>query len=201
MTVIYLRHGESEGNVQRIIQGQKDFPLTPNGEVQAEAAGRRLASSGAVALYTSPLRRARRTAEIVGRHARLEPLEMAGLSEYGFGEAEGLRWPVAAARWGLASRDWGVGQVPGEEGMEAFRVRVREAFEALHERHRESLAVAVVHGGVLGAILGSLCGLAPHEHVQVYSSNCGMTTIADERGIPAVIGLNDVCHLREGAAS
>ncbi|MFN8584602.1 MAG: histidine phosphatase family protein [Dehalococcoidia bacterium] len=199
MTVIYVRHGESEGNVQRIIQGQMDFPLTAAGEVQAEAAGRRLASSGAVALYTSPLRRARRTAEIVGRSMGLEALEVAGLSEYGFGEAEGLRWPEAAARWGLANRDWGVGQVPGEEGMEAFRLRVRAAFDALHERHRESLAVAVVHGGVLGAILGSLSGLAPHEHVQVYSSNCGMTTITDERGQPTVIGLNDVCHLREGA--
>lgn len=201
MTVIYLRHGESEGNVRRIIQGQTDFSLTPKGEAQAEAAGRRLASSGAVALYSSPLRRARRTAEIVGRHARLDPIDIAGLQEYGFGAAEGLRWPEAAARWGLASRDWGVGQVPGEEGMEAFRSRVRDAFVALHERHRESLAVAVVHGGVLGAILGSLCGLAPHEHMQVYTSNCGMTTVADERGQPMVIGLNDVCHLRQGIAA
>ncbi|MGE0227410.1 MAG: histidine phosphatase family protein [Dehalococcoidia bacterium] len=201
MTVVYVRHGESEGNVQRIIQGWLDFPLTPRGEAQAEAAGRRIATTAAVALYTSPLLRARRTAEIIGNEAGLEVVPIDGLREYGFGEAEGLRWPEAAARWGLADRDWGVGQVPGEEGMEPFRQRVREASEALHERHRDSLAVAVVHGGVLGAMLGTLWGLAPHEHVQVYSSNCGMTTVADERGQPAVIGLNDVCHLREGVAT
>lgn len=201
MTVVYVRHGESEGNVQRIIQGWMDFPLTSLGELQAQAAGRRLATSGASALYTSPLRRAHRTAAIIGGHAGLDPIEVDGLREYHFGEAEGLRWPDAAARWGLASRDWGVGQVPGEEGMEAFRLRVREACEALYERHRDSVAIAVVHGGVLGAILGTLWGLAPHEHVQMYTSNCGITTVADERGELAVIGLNDVCHLREAVTA
>lgn len=196
MTVIYLRHGESEGNVRRVIQGWMDLPLTPLGEAQAAAAGRRLAASDAVALYTSPLQRARRTAELVGIATALEPAELPDFREYRFGEAEGLPWEEAAARWGLAARDWGVGSVPGEEGMEAFRLRVRRQFDELHERHLESTAIAVVHGGVLGAILGSLCELPAHEHVQVFTSNCGITTVIDERGEPAVVTLNDVCHLR-----
>lgn len=198
MTLIFLRHGESEGNVQRVIQGWLELPLTPRGEAEAAAAGRRLASSGATALYTSPLRRARQTADIVSAATGLEAVELPDLREYGFGEAQGLRWEQAATRWGLLDRDWGIGSVPGEEGMEAFRVRVRRQFDELHERHTDSLAIAVIHGGVFGALVASLCGLEAHEHAQLYTGNCGIMVVTRERsGDPVIVALNDMCHLKE----
>ncbi len=197
MTLIFLRHGESEGNVDRVIQGWLELPLTDRGFVQATAAARRLASAGAGALYASPLLRARQTADIVGAATGLPVIELPDLREYGFGEAQGLRWEDAAARWGLLDRDWGVGSVPGEEGMEVFRTRVRRQFDELHTRHATSSAIVVIHGGVFGALVSSLCGLPAHEHVQMYTANCGIMVVTHERGQPVIVALNDRCHLRE----
>ena len=92
MTLLLLRHGESEGNALRVIQGWREYPLTSRGRAQADAAGRHLASVGAVALYTSPLLRARETAAAVEAHSALQAVELPDLREYHFGEAEGLRW-------------------------------------------------------------------------------------------------------------
>jgi broad specificity phosphatase PhoE len=198
MTLIFVRHGESEGNVGRVIQGWLELPLTAAGEAQAAAVARRLASAAASALYTSPLRRARQTAEAIAATTGLEVIDLADLREYCFGEAQGLTWEQAASRWGLLERDWGVGAVPGEEGMETFRARVRRQFEELHERHMDSVAIAVIHGGVFGALVASLCGLEPHEHVQLYTGNCGIMVVTHERnGDPVITTLNDLCHLRE----
>jgi probable phosphoglycerate mutase len=197
MTLLLLRHGESEGNVQRRIQGWADFELTELGRRQADAAGRRLAGAGAVALYTSPLGRARATAEIVAEHTGHEVVELLDLREYGFGEAQGLRWDEAQERFGLVGRNWGTGRVPGEEGMPAFRDRVHRQLEELAERHAEDVAIAVVHGGVVGAFVARLMGLDDGRYAQIYSANCGLTSL--RRGIDdhtAVEVLNEVCHLR-----
>ncbi len=195
MTLLLLRHGESLGNVDRLIQGWLELPLTERGRRQAVLAAGRLAASGAVALYTSPLRRARETAAPVAAATGLAPIDVPDLREYCFGEAQGLRWEEAVARWGLSDRDWGVGAVPGEEGMEAFRARVARRIEALAAQHADEVAICVVHGGVLGAVVAHLCGLPPHEHAQLYTGNCGIATLTQADGRPVILGLNDQCHL------
>ena len=198
MTLLLLRHGESEGNVTRRIQGWDDTALTDLGRRQAEAAARRLAGSGASAIYSSPLRRAHDTADAVAARAGLEVVDLPDLREYHFGEAEGLRWDEAAARFGLVGRDWGAGRIPGEEGVAAFRDRVERQVEALAERHASDAAIVVLHSGVLGAILSRLMGLGDGEYVQIYTANGGITTLRNGMdGRTAVDGLNDVCHLRE----
>ncbi len=195
MTLLLLRHGESQGNVERLIQGWLELPLTERGRRQAEFAAERLASSTAVALYTSPLLRARETAAPVAAATGLEPIDLPDLREYGFGEAQGLRWEQAAERWGLSDRDWGVGAVPGEEGMAAFRDRVARQFDALATRHAREVAICVVHGGVMGAVVASLCGLPPHEHAQLYTGNCGIATFVQAEGRTVILALNDQSHL------
>jgi broad specificity phosphatase PhoE len=198
MTLLLLRHGESEGNVRRVIQGWSAFSLTARGRAQAETAGRYLATLGPAVLYSSPLPRARETAEAVARHTGLEIVDVDDVREYHFGEAEGLTWDEAAARWGLAERDWGVGTVPGEEGIPAFQQRVARAIDALIERHANDLAVCVVHGGVLGATVAHLCRLALGEHAQIYSGNCSITAIEVQYERPVITALNHQCHLRAG---
>ena len=198
VTLLLLRHGESEGNVTRRIQGWDDLPLTDLGRRQAEAAGRRLAGSGAAALYSSPLRRAHDTAEIVAAHVGLDVIDLDDLREYHFGEAEGLSWDEAAARFGLEGRDWGAGRIPGEEGVTAFRDRVERRIGELAERHASDVAIVAVHSGVLGAILSRLLGLSDAEYAQIYTANGGITTLRDGMdGRTAIDGLNDVCHLHE----
>lgn len=198
MTLIFVRHGESEGNVGRVIQGWLDLPLTPQGEAQAAAVARRLASAGATALYSSPLGRALQTADAIAGTTGLEVIARPDLREYGYGEAQGLTWTEAAQRWGLGDRDWANRSIPGEEGLDAFRTRVRRQFDELFERHGDSTAIAVIHGGVLGALVASLCGLEAHEFVQLYTGNCSIMVVTAERsGDPVIVALNDLCHLKE----
>ena len=197
MTLLLLRHAESEGNATGRIQGWADFGLTELGRQQAEAAARHLADAGAVALYSSPLRRARDTAVIVAEHTGLDVVDLPDLREYRFGEAQGLLWSEAQERFGLVGRDWGTGGIPGEEGTTAFRDRVQLQIEELAQRHASDIAIAVVHGGVVGALVSRLMGLEDREYAQIYSTNCGITRLSQGMdGRTAVVGLNDVCHLR-----
>ena len=198
MTLLLLRHAESEGNATGRIQGWSDHGLTELGRQQAEAAGRHLADAGAVALYSSTLRRARDTAAAVAGHTGLEIVDVPDLREYRFGEAQGLRWSEAAERFGLVGRDWGTGGIPGEEGTPAFRDRVQRQVEELAQRHASDVAIAVIHGGVLGALVSRLMGLPDEEYAQIYGANCGITTLSQGMdGRTAVAGLNSVSHLRE----
>ena len=197
MTLLLVRHGESAGNAQRLIQGWKPFPLTDRGHRQAEAVARRLADVGAVALYASPIVRGWQTAAPIAIGTGLTPIETPALREYGFGEAEGLHWTEAAARWELSEHDWGVGGVPGEEGFEVFRTRVAECIEMLAERHSGELAICVLHAGTMGTLVGHICGMGPHDHPTLFTGNCGIATVHRDRGRLEIVSLNDQCHVPE----
>jgi broad specificity phosphatase PhoE len=196
MTIVLLRHGESEGNVLHHIQGWHNYPLTERGHRQAEAAARRLANLPAVALYTSPLARAQETASVVAVATGLAVVELPDLREYCFGEAQGMTWTEAAARWGLSDDDWGVGHVPGEEGMTAFRARVSSQIDMLAASHASDIAICVLHAGTIGALVAHLCGLAPHDHAALYTGNCGIGVIEQAAtGRLTIAMLNDQRHL------
>ena len=196
MTLLFVRHGESEGNIQRIMQGWLDLELTETGRQQAAAVADRLAESGASRLYASPLKRARATAAAISERTGLPVEELPDLREYGYGEAQGLPWRTAVERWGLTEEAWGTGLVPGEEGGEIFRSRVATCFDELVVRHAEDTAIVVSHGGVLGALAAHVLGLTWREFVPVTGLNCGISTFDWDRGAPVLTALNDDCHLR-----
>src|SRR5829696_692769 len=91
-TSLYLvRHGRTLGNVQRVLVGSTDIPLDGLGVQQAHLVGERLAAAvQADVLLSSPLQRARVTAEIIGSKMDLTPRIRPNLTEWNFGAAEGL---------------------------------------------------------------------------------------------------------------
>lgn len=91
LTTFYIvRHGESEGNVQKILQGQMDFPLTKNGEGQARKRARELKQVKFDLAFSSDLLRAHRTAEIIALEQKLTVQTTKALRERHFGTYEGL---------------------------------------------------------------------------------------------------------------
>ena len=88
-TVYIARHGESEGNVNHIIQGHIDLPLTPTGEQQAKNLANHLNGIKFDAIFSSDLLRARRTAEIIALDRQLQVKTAQALRERNFGHAEG----------------------------------------------------------------------------------------------------------------
>ena len=94
MTQLFLvRHGETDWNRQRRIQGRTDIPLNETGREQARMTGLRLAARSWSGLLASPLSRATETAAIIGRQVGLgDPEPVPALVERDYGEAEGMDW-------------------------------------------------------------------------------------------------------------
>ena len=195
MTLILVRHGQSEGNALGVITGSIDLDLTAHGREQARLVGERLASSPVVAVYASTLRRASNTGAAVAAHHGLVVEERAELDEYRYGEAEGLSWPEMVERWDLSADDWGRGVVPGEEGHPAFRERIGSTVDELLARHREDVAVVACHGGTIIQTLGHLLGLPAHASPRTRIANCSLTVVEHRGGRDEIAVVNDVCHL------
>jgi len=165
MKLWVVRHGETAWNVEGRLQGQRDSGLTPRGVAQANAAARLLAEqlAGAAAeLFTSPLGRARQTAEIVGRHLGLACREASALMEVSFGRLEGLtpqecdeRFPgVTEAR----RADRWTFRPPDGENLEDATRRVAPWLAALTT---DRPTIVVTHGVLSRVLRACLLGLDP----------------------------------------
>lgn len=200
--LILVRHGQTVGNVQHMWQGWTEGELTPLGVQQAEATARHLAALGEAfdALYSSPLRRARRTAEILGQALSLPPLVHEGLKEIWFGKIEGLTLEEFAARYPEVHRRWSNRDNvsftwPGGESRAELHQRARRAIEEIAARHEGQAILVVSHGGTLRATLAHLLP-AQLGHWWNYSlDNCSLTRVCLLPDGPQLLTLNDQSHL------
>ena len=165
MRQILIRHGESLSNREGRVQGQADVELSEVGQRQAAAVANWCRSQPEIAaadeLWSSPLRRARATAEAIGA-AIGKPVQLAHeLRELHAGMFQGhlwddlaVRFPVEVARWQSGDVDY---QIPEGESRWQLAQRGRQALETLAARSSARMIV-VAHGGILTAALGLLVG-------------------------------------------
>lgn len=202
MTLLLVRHGESAGNVGGVIQGWSDAMLTDTGREQAEAVAGRLDRQRLAAVYTSPLARARETARPIADRHELALIELAGLRERNYGQAQGLTWSDAAARWPLGEaahdRDWAMA-VPEVEPLQSLRDRAVAAIDELLDRHDGEIAVCVSHGGTLVQVIAHLFGLPAGTWPRIRMSNTSVTVVEGSAQSPVISMLNDICHLDDPA--
>lgn len=205
-----VRHSESQGNLERRIQGWADFPLTRLGRRQAARTAERMAQEEGIAeIVSSPLARAAQTAQILGAVSALPVRFDDRLREYNFGPLNGLtrdeiaaRYPGVAAAW-KANEFWE--PLPDEEGEPAFEARVRAAMDDIVVRMAEETAVVVVmHGGAMNACLRSWLGIEGRGWRMFAFDNASISMMQlQARDKPSgnniynyrVILLNDVSHL------
>ena len=160
-----IRHGESEGNMERRIQGWLDFPLTNRGRRQAARLAERLAQEDAVQeVVTSPLQRAATTAEIIGAVLGLPVRYDERLKEYNFGPLNGLSRDEIRSRFPDVWTAWQLNEfwepLPDEEGEPAFATRIRAAIdEVVNGMADESVVTVVMHGGAMNTCLRSWLGI------------------------------------------
>jgi len=164
-----VRHGQSTWNVVGLVQGQIHHPeLTDLGRLQAAAAARLLAGSGATRLLTSDLCRAVQTAEIIGVATDLAPIKSSLLREQGLGILEGLSSEQAGIAWELAAQqaldDYGEPvpatalRPPGGESMEDVRGRVAGILASPWVTDCSGDVVIVSHGDTIRIMLAHLLG-------------------------------------------
>ena len=160
--IALARHGETTWNRDRRFQGQLDVPLNDRGREQARALGAAARGSGFASLWSSPLSRARETAEIVGAAIGLEPRLDDRLKESDVGDWQGRSKEDIAREdpdgW-LAFREAGEDfRFPGGESLGDQQERVIGALVDITQSH-ELPALVVCHRGVIR------CALA-HTHVR-----------------------------------
>jgi uncharacterized phosphatase len=158
MTSLYLvRHGETDWNAQRRIQGTTDIPLNDMGRGQARTTADLLARREWDSVVSSPLSRAYETASIISDRLVLgAPQAIDALVERNYGEAEGLNWQQIEARYP------GDTVVPGRESHAQVADRVIPALISLARQHQGESLVVVSHGGVIRSVLNAV---EPHFRV------------------------------------
>lgn len=201
--ICLLRHGETEWNIEgrERFRGRADLSLNERGRRQAEALGRRLRGFGVEAIYTSPLRRARMTAEIVGKILEV-PVEIyPPLVDVDYGEWEGLTPEEAAARYPDLYELWISSpekvRFPGGESVEEACERAFRGVEELVERHREGIFAIVTHLLLCRGLICRFMGLPLSSLWQIEQRNCALNLIEIRPDRPIVALVNDTCHLRD----
>ncbi|MEE1045588.1 MAG: histidine phosphatase family protein [Olegusella sp.] len=154
VTFYYVRHGRTEFNRDGIIQGGRvDSPLAEESIWQVEDTGRALAGVDFAHCYTSPLGRARQTAEIVlaGRNVPIIPLD--DLCEFDFGTIDGKPHQRYGARFAWCYLRQDFSSVGGETGAQV-RARVRRAFQTMYDESADGENVLVTaHGALMRYVL------------------------------------------------
>jgi len=185
-TIFLARHGESDWNVEQRFQGHTDRPLTARGREQAHALADLVAGEEIDAIYTSPLTRARETAEIIAARAGLEPVALPELREVDTGSWSGLsradveaRFPAGFARWRSGGSGWEDG-----ESYEEMAERVIGALRRIAEEHPGGRVLLISHGGPIRAIHAAADGLDINEYrrLRPVEPNARLSSVAVENG-------------------
>jgi broad specificity phosphatase PhoE len=195
MTLLYLiRHARSTWNAEGRMQGRADPPLDEVGRAQAQALAEHLKGEPIQVVYSSPMARARETAEIlVAIHSACPPLKFDDrLMERHLGEWTGLTGDEARERFPEEiGRNWRVDGPPGGESQTALAGRAAEAVGDILAAHPEETVAIVSHGGTLNAYLAHLLGIPPEKPVWFRFGNTGVARLNVRGDHVHLLGLGD----------
>jgi len=198
--VILVRHGETDWNLSRRIQGGgSDTQLNQKGRQQAESLALRLKQEKIQAIYSSPLQRARDTARAIARYYQL-PVEIEpSLKEIEVGALEGMS--IADVGKHLSEflvkhkQDEELPRLPGGESLTEVQQRVWGAIQRLVDRHNDGVLVIVGH---YFSVLTAICSVLnlPLAQIDKLRLNSGSLSIITFDGqTPRLVLFNDTCHL------
>jgi probable phosphoglycerate mutase len=188
--LVYLvRHGETTWNAEQRFQGHLDVELSRKGVAQAEALANWIAEQPVPfgALFSSDLKRAVQTAQIIGRRVGLVPQLYRGLREVHGGEWQGLvrteieaRFPGKLQMWDAQLDSF---TVPGGESLPDVQERIYATYERIVAAHPGEAIIIVSHGAALTALLAALHDwdlVATWQSRQARMGNTGVTVVSHD---------------------
>lgn len=193
--LVLLRHGQTQLNAEGRLAGRLDVDLTEVGVGQAgAAAGAVLAIGLPTLVVASPLRRAVRTAEALGRPVVIDERWI----ELDYGDYDGCSHrelpPGFWERWRVDTSL----VVPGGESIDALGTRVREACEDLREQAAEGLVVVVSHVSPIKSAVAWSLGVDDGVAWRMHLSPASITRIAVGANTQSLHGFNETVHLSSG---
>jgi broad specificity phosphatase PhoE len=200
-TIILVRHGETEGNVQQVWHGAMDAPLTRRGQQQVAATAAHFAEIHRTQpidrFYVSPLPRARSTAQAIARAIGVEPQVDEGLREFDLGDWEGRTFrdlKETEDLWGRWAADPGFAP-PNGESPRSFSQRAQRAIRDLAARHPGQTTLLVTHGGIICHVLAAWLGTGPADWPRWEPHNCAITFLYPDGAGWRATRVNDIRHL------
>jgi len=201
-TIILVRHGQTEWNRVERFRGRADVPLNDMGVKQAEATGRRVAASWRpVAIYSSPLSRAVKTAEAIGRYTHLPIETHPDLADIDYGDWQALTPDEVRKRWPEMIEVWykmpHLAHIPGGETLEDLRVRAMRTVADLAGKHAGQTIALVGHTVINRVILLGVLGLGNERFWHLCQEPCAVNVIEAGEGDFTLVSMNDTSHLGE----
>lgn len=202
MTTLYLlRHGQSEWNVLHKVQGQEDTALTERGIEQAGMAAERLKDEKIDIIYSSDLRRAYDTAEIVGNKLNLDVNKLESIREVHFGVWQGLDLDTIKKEHGDDYKLWRTEphnlNIKDAENLHTLRDRVLKDIQNLVSENPGKKILLVSHGAAIKALILGILDIDISKYNKLTVGNVGLSIIEYREFSPVIKVLNDTNHVKE----
>ncbi|OGP89416.1 MAG: hypothetical protein A2157_13190 [Deltaproteobacteria bacterium RBG_16_47_11] len=201
MTSIYLvRHGQTAWNKEEVFRGRTDIPLNETGLKEADLAGEYFRHKEIHAIYSSPLSRARQTAQKIAQFHSLEVQPLDGLVDMSFGSWEGHSLKEVSEKDGERYQLWKEEphhvEFPGGETLNEVRVRAMAALKEVINGHPEKTLVLVSHRVINKVLICGILGL-DNSHFWQISQDTTAINLIQHRNEKYVLSLmNETCHLK-----
>ena len=197
MKLILARHGQTEWNREKRVQGISDIALNEQGVGQANRLAQALRDEPIEAILSSPLKRAVQTAEAVNRFHSLAIEKDGNLSELHQGDFEGRTFPEIMATHADFLRQWAADPasvtMPGGESLAMLQKRSWQTVERIVATGKNTLIVS--HNFTIITILCAIEGKDLKQARKFRLSPASRTLVEYENGTGRVIAVNDVSHL------
>jgi alpha-ribazole phosphatase len=179
--LILVRHGEPDEWARGKCYGKLDVSLSARGSEQARRAALWLARWPLAAVYTSPRRRAKESAEVIAAMHALDVRVEEGFCEIDFGEFEGLAYDEVAARYPQEYQAWMERPTevtfPGGESFATMRERVERTAAQVRRAHSGESVALVTHGGVARIILAGALRMNASDIFRLAQSYAGVSVV------------------------
>ena len=183
--IILARHGDTEWNVAEVFRGRIDVELNETGVKQAELLAEYLGNLKIEAVYSSPLKRAVRTAEMIASYHQLDVEISPGLIDFNYGEWQGLphrevkdKCKELYAQW---IKDPHKVKMPAGESLDDVSKRAVDVVDKIVAEYKETV-VLVSHRVVNKVLICALQGLDNSHFWNIKQDTCGITTFTYEDG-------------------
>ena len=198
--IIVVRHGQTEWNVSQVFRGRADVPLNETGRKQAESLARALGFYKIKAIYSSPLSRAKETAEAVAKKQRLKVKVSKLLLDISYGQWQGLsheevrkKWPEIYQLWHQAPHQV---KFPGGESLAEVRQRVEKFLGKAVLEHQSETIAAVSHRVAIKVLLCAALKIDNSYFWQLSQNTASFSVLEYENKAFSLTCLNEACHLK-----
>jgi len=196
--LLLVRHGETEWNVAEVFRGRIDVDLNQTGVRQAELLADHLKTASIDAVYSSPLQRALKTAQIIAAPHGLEVHSEPGLTDFHYGVWQKLSHQEVKEKYHKLYALWTHHpeqvRVPDGESLEEVHTRAMAVIQKVVATN-PGMVVLVSHRVVNKVLICALLGLDNSHFWNVRQDNCGITTFAYQNGHYILTGHNDTSFL------